>query len=812
MGSVLSISISISPIDLVGWWKLLTGRANRVEGRPSEPTVGLDTMLHKVWNCLMKEDVGIVGLYGMGGIGKTTVLTQINNKFLNRSHGFDVIWITVSKDLRLEKIQEEIGEKLGFSDDQKWKKRILDEKAIDIYNVLRKKKFLLLLDDIWERVNLIRLGIPRPDGKNRSKVVFTTRSEMVCSQMDAHKKIKVETLAWTEAWKLFQDKVGEDNLNIHPDIPHLAQAVARECDGLPIALITIARAMACKKTPQEWNHALEVLRKSASELQGMSEEVFALLKFSYDSLPNKRLQSCFLYCALFPEDFKIDKDDLIDYWNCDVIWNHHDGGSTPSSEGSNSRSTLLLAHLLKDETYCARNEGYEIIGTLVRACLLEEEGKYVKVHDVIRDMALWIASNCAEEKEQFLVQAGVQLSKAPKIEKWEGVNRVSLMANSFYDLPEKPVCANLLTLFLCHNPDLRMITSEFFQFMDALTVLDLSKTGIMELPLGISKLVSLQYLNLSDTSLTQLSVELSRLKKLKYLNLERNGRLKMIPGQVLSNLSALQVLRMLRCGSHLYEKAKDNLLADGKLQIEELQSLENLNELSITINFSSILQSFFNMDRFLNCTRALLLMCFDAPRSVDISFLANMKNLGILEILANSSLEVLDVGILTQGTSQVPSVISSKKCFDSLQRVVVYNCRKLRELTWLSLAPNLAILRVKYNENMEEIFSVRILIEFAIRGSINLKPLAKLEFLELGKLPRLESVHPNALSFPFLKKIKVFKCPKLKKLPLNSSSVKGSEVVIEAEAKWWEDVEWEDDATKAAFLPHFTHYTTRQRM
>lgn len=99
--------------------------------------------------------------------------------------------------------------------------------------------------------------------------------------MDAQKKIKVECLAWDKAWNLFQEKVGRETLGIHPDIPRLAQTVAKECGGLPLALITVGRAMACKKTTQEWNHAIHILKKSAHEFSGMEDKVFRLLKFSY---------------------------------------------------------------------------------------------------------------------------------------------------------------------------------------------------------------------------------------------------------------------------------------------------------------------------------------------------------------------------------------------------------------------------------------------------------------------------------------------------------------------------------------------------
>ncbi|KAH9715172.1 putative disease resistance protein [Citrus sinensis] len=101
--------------------------------RPIEPTiVGLQSQLEQVWRCLVEELVGIIGLYGMGGVGKTTLLTRINNKFLESQNNFDcVIWVVVSKDLRLEKIQDDIGKKIGLSDDS-WKNKSFEEKAVDI--------------------------------------------------------------------------------------------------------------------------------------------------------------------------------------------------------------------------------------------------------------------------------------------------------------------------------------------------------------------------------------------------------------------------------------------------------------------------------------------------------------------------------------------------------------------------------------------------------------------------------------------------------------------------------------------------------
>ncbi|MBA0785569.1 hypothetical protein Gotri_025458, partial [Gossypium trilobum] len=184
------------------------------------------------------------------------------------------------------KIQDRIGGNLGFSDDS-WKHKSVEEKAVDIYGVLRNKKFV-----------------------------------EVCGEMGARKKIKVECLESEKAWELFQDEVGYETLNSHPDIPNLAKQVAERCGGLPLALITIGRAMACKKTLGEWKYAIEMLKRCA--LSKMENEVFPLLKFSYDNLPNATMKSCLLYCCLHPEDYCIPKKRSVEYWFCEGLLNKFD--------------------------------------------------------------------------------------------------------------------------------------------------------------------------------------------------------------------------------------------------------------------------------------------------------------------------------------------------------------------------------------------------------------------------------------------------------------------------------------------------------
>ncbi|CDY26628.1 BnaA09g46490D [Brassica napus] len=189
------------------------------EDLPIQPAIGQETMLQTVWNRLMEDEVGMVGLYGMGGVGKTTLLTQINNRFSKRDGGFNVVmWVVVSQNATVHKIQGSIGEKLGLGG-KEWDEKSDVERAHDIHNVLRKKKFVLFLDDIWEKVNLSTIGVPYPSRETGSKVAFTTRSRDVCGRMGVDDPIEVCCLDTDKAWDLFKRKVGEHTLGRHPTFP-----------------------------------------------------------------------------------------------------------------------------------------------------------------------------------------------------------------------------------------------------------------------------------------------------------------------------------------------------------------------------------------------------------------------------------------------------------------------------------------------------------------------------------------------------------------------------------------------------------------
>ncbi|KAL5756359.1 hypothetical protein ACOSQ2_021105 [Xanthoceras sorbifolium] len=397
---------------------------------PTEKTVGMDSDFDKVWKWVEDQSVGIIGLYGMGGVGKTTLLKKLHNNFRETSHNYDVvIWVVVSKEVKLEKIQETIRNNLGIPEEM-WINRSEEERAAQILERLRNKRFVLFLDDLWERLDLLKVGVSFANHQNAFKIVFTTRSEEVCGHMEANRKFKLNGLPPEAALRLFRQKVGEDVLNSHHELPKLAEIVAKECDGLPLALVTIGRAMASRKKPEDWRFAIKELQSYPSRFPEMGKYIFPTLRFSYDSLSDNVLKNCFLYFSIFPEDLNIGNRELIELW---------------IGEG-------FIVDF--DNIFDAQERGRYIIESLKLACLLEAsydfqtsyEEDHVKIHDVLRDMAHWLA---CEQGNEILVKEHTGLIKTQDIARWKETVRVSLYGDSTQFLIETTaICPRLRTMFV----------------------------------------------------------------------------------------------------------------------------------------------------------------------------------------------------------------------------------------------------------------------------------------------------------------------------------------------------------------------------
>ncbi|KAG5255034.1 disease resistance protein [Salix suchowensis] len=545
--------------------------AHRAKGEPllTRKLVGQasDRNMEMIWSWLMKDDVLSVGIYGMGGVGKTSLVTHIHNQLLQRPSSFNyVFWVTVTQNFTISKLQYLIAKAiyLDLSNEEDEKKRAAKlSKAL-----IAKGKSVLILDDLWDRFQLKTVGIP-VEG-NACKLILTTRSLEVCRRMGCQKSIKVDLLTEEEAWTLFVEKLGH-YATLSPEVVHIAESVAAECSRLPLGIIAMAGSMRGVDDLHEWRNALTELKQSEVRVDDMEPEVFHILRFSYMRLSDSALQQCLLYCAFFPEDFTVDREDLIGYLIDEGI-----------IQPMNSRQEEF-------------DEGQAMLNKLENACLLESyfskyNYRFFKMHDLIRDMAL----QKLRENSPVMVEAREQQKELPDEGEWtEEVVRVSLMENYYKEIPSgySPMCPKLSTLFLSSNVNLEMIADSFFKHFQGLKVLELSGNVIRELPSSFSNLVNLtalylrrcemlrhipslaklrelRKLDLRYTALEELPLGMEMLSNLRYLNLYGNS-LKEMPAGILPHLSRLQFLSVNKATRGIFKTVR----------VEEVACLKRLETL-----------------------------------------------------------------------------------------------------------------------------------------------------------------------------------------------------------------------------------------
>ncbi|PIA29079.1 hypothetical protein AQUCO_06300038v1 [Aquilegia coerulea] len=444
-----------------------------------------------IWEALMDPIVGKIGIYGLGGVGKTTAMRLLYNQLLTTEPYFDnIIWVTSSKGTSLMNIQKDIAQQLKLKICTY--KDVFSRSTLLCERLKQANKFLLIFDDIRVPISLKTLGIPEPNYENHCKIVLTTRSLSVCQVMKTDRNIKVELLSEDESWNLFVRQAGSNVLN--PDIEPFAREMISQCGSLPMNVIVVGRAMRQVNEKSEWIAALKNLKLLATEAV-----VHKCLRFSYDRLKNDTIRKCFLYCSFFPDDYIFESDELIKYWMAEDFIQQVD----------------MVTEI---------NEGSKILKELTDVGMLDMFGQRLRMQNMFRNFAI----NILRVDGEYLVKAGLLLQKIPYEQEWTNARKISLMRNHIEAILNPLNCRNLSTLSLKDNPLSYDISYPFFEPMLSLKFLDLSCSGISELPLSISNLSNLRALFLQSCKKCKYIPPIGNLKELRILNLSETS-IKQLP-------------------------------------------------------------------------------------------------------------------------------------------------------------------------------------------------------------------------------------------------------------------------------------------
>ncbi|XP_039120292.1 disease resistance protein UNI-like [Dioscorea cayenensis subsp. rotundata] len=250
----------------------------------------------KMLEALQVEAVHLIGLCGMGGGGKTTLVKEVAKQAEEQKLFCEVVMVTVSQNIDLKRIQKEMAAILGLELKE-------DNVRVVAANLAKRlttteNKVLVILDDLWESFNLSDAGIQFPQMGTNCKVVITTRNKGVCEGMRCQEIVELKTLSDEESWSLFKSRAGDAVES--PTIRNLAHNVARECAGLPLALVVLGTALK-GKSPEIWEAVLMQLNK----------QLFQSIQLSFNFLESEAAKSCFLLCCLYPEDWNIPREELM---------------------------------------------------------------------------------------------------------------------------------------------------------------------------------------------------------------------------------------------------------------------------------------------------------------------------------------------------------------------------------------------------------------------------------------------------------------------------------------------------------------------
>ncbi|XP_042957023.1 putative disease resistance RPP13-like protein 1 isoform X2 [Carya illinoinensis] len=258
------------------------------------------------------NEMSLIAIVGMGGIGKTTLAQLLYNDNRVKQHFNLDAWVCVSKEFDLHTITKTILEAMTSATcDINIKD--LNRLQVTLKEKLTEKEILLVLDEVWN-MNYCDWEVLRNPFKfvaQGSRVIVTTRDDSVASVIRANVTYYVKKLSEEDCWSIFAKHAFHDgNFDAHPELEALGRQIVKKCESLPLAAKAIRALLRSKLDADEWD---KVLKSELWHLPMEETNILPALILSYKYLPS-HLKRCFVYCSIFPKGYSFDKNELILLW------------------------------------------------------------------------------------------------------------------------------------------------------------------------------------------------------------------------------------------------------------------------------------------------------------------------------------------------------------------------------------------------------------------------------------------------------------------------------------------------------------------
>ncbi|CAL5354590.1 unnamed protein product [Camellia sinensis] len=278
-----------------------------------EITVGFDDEALTVKKLLAggKKQLQMISIVGMPGLGKTTLARKLyNDPYI--THYFHIrAWTYASQLPRKTDMLLDILRSVNVVITNEIKYMTNEELGEKLYKQLKGRRYLIVIDDLWDIRAWVDLKLYFPNDNNGSRVMFTSRLKEVAmhASPDCHPHC-LRFLTEEESWELLQQKVFQ-NESCPPELIEIGKQIMKKCEGLPLAIVVIAGLLARNVKAQEsWK---QVAQSVSSYIVSDPDQYLDTLALSYNHLP-RHLKPCFLYLGAFPEDQEISVQRLIWLW------------------------------------------------------------------------------------------------------------------------------------------------------------------------------------------------------------------------------------------------------------------------------------------------------------------------------------------------------------------------------------------------------------------------------------------------------------------------------------------------------------------
>ncbi|KAL6146010.1 hypothetical protein ACLB2K_056693 [Fragaria x ananassa] len=436
-----------------------------------------------------ENDLSVLAVVGMGGLGKTTLAKSVYHDDIIEQHFQQKIWVCVSTPFKVKSILRGILESL-----QPAAVQTIEGICIILKKELKEKRYLLVLDDVWNEdaqkwEELMGCLVNITDSQG-SSILVTTRSDKVAKIVETIPRRDLKKLTDDECWLVLKDRafpVGSDSIT--EDQENIGREIAKKCGGVPLLAKVLGNMMRSKKF-DEWQSLVE---SGIWKLPEAESRIMAILKLSFDELKSPSLKQCFAYCSMFIKDSRLQKDDLIQLWMAQ-------GWLQEMEDQGNEYFNILLQNsffqdVIRDDYY-----GH------IFAC---------KMHDLVHDLAEHVSKS-----KNFRSSFSCETLIDNNLDGFKALRVLNLHKADIQELPDS------------------------LGKLKHLRYLNVMGTKIRAFPKSLGQLFNLQTLKMPDR-LEEFPKEIANLINLRHIYF---GRRVKVPARVLGRLTNLRSLPFVKLG------------------------------------------------------------------------------------------------------------------------------------------------------------------------------------------------------------------------------------------------------------------------